>query len=229
MDKWKIVVIVLMLGALGGYAWKEQNAAQLAANPPEQTPTPATQTPGTQNTNTQTPAPAPQKQGNQKLLKLLGTVPPAWNIEKSYWVNTAAPISLQSLKGSVAIVEFWRIGCSHCQQAAPYLNALYVKNKARGLKMVAIHSPGAPDSAVNGPNPENNWNTVQQAVKGFGITYPVAFDVGGKIFKTTYGGDTYPAMMILDKAGKVQHISTGHTPLVEVQFAAALEEAMKKK
>lgn len=225
MDKWKIVVIVVLLGALGGYSWMQQNAGQTNSAPADGTPPTTNQTPNTQTTATV----PPQKAGNQQLLKLRGKVPPAWNIEKKFWVNTAAPISLESLKGSVAIVEFWRIGCSHCQQAAPFLNALYQKHKARGLKMVAIQSPGLADSPLNPPNPENNWGIVQQVVKQLGITYPVAFDEGGKLFKATYSGDTYPATIILDRQGKVQSVFSGHTPLIEVQFAAALEAALDKK
>jgi len=226
MDKWKIAVVVLLMAALGGYGWVQQNAAQTAAVTPEGSTSSANQVSNNVTPNIPTPTTAPpQKQSNAKLFALRGKVPPAWNIEKSYWVNTAAPISLQSLKGSVAIVEFWRIGCSHCQQAAPFLNGLYVKNKARGLKMVAIHSPGMAGAS----NPENNWTTVQQAVKQFGITYPVAYDVGGQLFKKTYQGDTYPALLILDKTGKVQYVFSGHTPMIEVQFAAALEDMLSRK
>ena len=102
MDKWKIVVIVLLLGALGGYGWMQQNAAQ----PQTDVPVGSTPPPGNQVPGTPAPAATPQKQSNAKLFQLRGKVPPAWNIEKKYWVNTAAPVALalalyRSSKGGV--------------------------------------------------------------------------------------------------------------------------------
>ena len=211
MDKWKTVVIVALLGALGSYGWYQQNAEQNPSSPDPSTPG-ATQAP---------PAPA-----NEKLNRLKGQAPPAWNIAAPLWINTPSPISLDSLKGSVAIVEFWRIGCSHCEEAAPFLNALYVKNKARGLKMVALHAAG--DSA-DPMNPENNWNIVQSKIKEWGITYPVANDVGGKLFKETYKGTTYPTLFILNRKGKIVYVQTGDTPQKQKLLVAEVEKQLKAK
>lgn len=208
MDKWKIVVIVVLLGALGGYGFYQQNAEQNAASAPNPS-TPVT------------PAPA-----NEKLNKLKGQAPPAWNIAAPLWVNTPAPVTLASLKGSVAIVEFWRIGCIHCEQAAPFLNFLYVKNKARGLKMVALHAAGDTKEPTN---PENNWDIVRSKVKAWGITYPVANDVDGKLFKKTYGGTTYPTLLILDRAGKVVYVQIGDTPEKQKLLVAEVEKQLKAK
>lgn len=207
MDKWKIIVIVALLGTLGGYGYYQQNAATAPQNPD-----PATQP---------TPRPA-----NEKLLKFQGQTPPAWDIAKQNWVNTPAPISLSSLRGNVSLVEFWRIGCSHCQEAAPFLDALYKKYQPKGLKMVAIHSPG---NLADPQNPELNWNTVQQRIKEWGISYPVAYDEGGKLFKEAYGGDTYPTMLILNRKGEVQQVLSGHTKEKEKQLVAALDQALAAK
>lgn len=214
MDKWKIIVVVLLLAGLSGYGMYQQNASQ---PPKPETPTdPAAQP---------TPPPA-----NQKLERLKNQAPPAWNIPADLWTNTKQPISLDSLKGSVALVEFWRIGCSHCEAASPFLDSLYKKHKGAGLKMVAIHSPGAP-----GPeNPENDWATVKQTVQSWGLSYPVAYDEGGMLFKETYGGDTYPVILLLDREGKVRLIHTGHgTRPQDVEkrrlFVAELEKMLKEK
>jgi len=212
MDKWKIVVIVVLLGALGGYGWVQQNAAQNGAFSPDPS-TPAV-------------SQAPQAPANEKLNSLMGQTPPAWNISAPLWVNTPAPISLASLKGSVAIVEFWRIGCIHCEQAAPFLNSLYVKNKARGLKMVALHAAGNTEDAMN---PENNWNLVKGKVKEWGITYPVASDVDGKLFKKTYKGTTFPTLFILNREGKVVYVQTGDTPEKQKLLVAEVEKQLKAK
>lgn len=186
MDKWKIIIIVVLLAALGGYGFYQQNASQ-APPPPDP------------NTAKKEPP------GNMKLTAMKGKTPPAWDIPANLWVNTKAPLPLASLKGSVVLLEFWRTGCPHCEHAAPFLTLLYKKYQPKGLKMVAIQTPGSPSPE----NPENNWTTVRQTVKAWGITYPVAFDEGGKLFQKVYGGDRYPVAMLLDREGKVQHVETG--------------------
>jgi thiol-disulfide isomerase/thioredoxin len=208
MDTWKIVVIVLLLGGLGGYGFYQQNAASAPPEAPirEQPETPS----------------------EGKINKLKGKTVPAWNFAKQNWVNTPAPVAPSQLKGKVTLMEFWRIGCSHCEEAAPHMEKLFKEYSPRGVKFVAIHSPGAPDEAGD-PNPENNWGTVKQKIKEWGITYPVAFDEGGKLFQNTYGGETYPTLIILDRHGIVRHISTGYTAQKEVQIRQVLETELKKK
>ena len=88
MDKWKIIIIVALLAGLGGYGFYQQNASQ-APPPPD-------------------PSTAPKEPpANEKINKMKGQVPPAWDIPANLWVNTKAPISLSSLKGSVVLLEFW--------------------------------------------------------------------------------------------------------------------------
>lgn len=212
MDKWKIGVIVLLLAGLAGYGTYQQNAPQMPQAPDPNTPQP-------------TPKPA-----NPKLLQLKGQAPPAWNIPANLWVNAPGPIAPASLKGNVTLMEFWRIGCHHCQETAPFLTKLYAQYKPRGLKMVTFHSPAnGPDNIPNPQNPENNWNGVKQTIKNWGITYPVAYDENGKLFRETYGGDTFPAILLLDRAGKVQFVLSGHTPEKERELLAAVEKMLKAK
>ena len=208
MEKWKIAVIVLLIAALGGYGFYQQN--------------PATTTPD-ETTPVATPMPS-----KQKLLKLKGQAPPSWNFDRVHWLNTPQPITPADVKGYVTFIEFWRTGCSHCEESIPFMNKLFTTYSPRGVKFIAIHSPGAPDSPAQ-PNPENNWGEVQQFAKEHGIKYPVAFDEGGVLFKQQYGGATYPTMMIVDKSGKVAFIQTGHTPDKEVAVRAALEKELKRK
>lgn len=203
MDKWKVIVVLLLLGGLGGYGYYQQKATE-APPAPEATPAPV----------------------NKLKEKYLGQVPPAWQIGAGLWANTPQPITFESLKGKVAIVEFFRIGCHHCEATVPFLNDLYKKYQGKGLQMVAIHSPSnSPDPE----NPERNWNTVKETIKQWGITYPVAYDEEGKLFKETYGGDTYPTLMILGRDGTVKHLETGHTPEKEQALIAALDTELKAK
>lgn len=208
MDKWKIVVIVLLLGSLCGYGFFQQNAENASKPDP--------------NTPQATPAPI-----SEKLSSFKGKMPPAWDIAAPLWLNTPSPMSLDSLKGSVSLLEFWRIGCPHCERSAPFLNNLYAKNKARGFKIVAMHSAGNTEDPAN---PENDWKLVKDKIKEWGITYPVASDEGGKLFKEAYGGTNYPTLIILNRKAEVVFMQTGgDSPEKKAQLTAELEKAFKAK
>lgn len=207
MEKWKVGVIVLLIVGLGGYGFYQQNAASNPGASPAETD------------STKPPPPA-----NEKLMKLQGQTPPAWNFGESNWVNSK-PITPTDTKGKVTLIEFWRIGCHHCEEAVPFMSKLFAQYSQRGVKFITIHSPGAP-----GPeNKENNWGTVKQTIKSWNIKYPVAYDEEGALFKKTYGGDTYPTILIVDRAGKIVFAQSGHTPEKEAAIVSALDKAVKSK
>jgi thiol-disulfide isomerase/thioredoxin len=130
---------------------------------------------------------------------------------------------LNELKGKIALIEFWRADCSHCQEAAPFMESLYKKYSPQGLKVVTFHSP----STGSGPEThEGNWSQVQKTMKEWGITYPVAFDEGAEVFKK-YNGARYPTVIILNREGEIEYLETGHTPEKEKSLIAAIEAMLK--
>lgn len=201
MEKWKIVVIILLLGGLLGYGFYQQA-------PRPQVPIEAPNT---------TPKPEPP-------VIPAGQPMPKWDIPQEFWANTPKPITPADVKGSVTLIEFWRAGCSHCEEAAPFMESLYKQYSARGLKMVTFHSP----AKSSGPDSEEgNWGRVQTTIKKWGITYPVAFDKDGHFF-ASIGGDTYPTVILLNREGLVEHSAVGHTPAKAQALAAQIEALLKK-
>lgn len=203
MDKWKVVVILALIFGLGGYGWYSSNAGSAGPNPQ---PTPPTGP---------TPAPTPDP------ASMVGKPLIAWDMPATLWVNTPKPVNIADLKGSVALIEFFRIGCSHCQEAAPFMEEVYKKYGARGMKMVAIQSPSKGDPA------ENDWNAVKGKVKEWGLTYPVTFDEGGSLFQGKYKLHTFPTMIVVDKAGVVRYFKSGHTPESAKALTDYLDSVLK--
>jgi len=201
MEKWKGVVIALIIAAVGLYGW-------FASRPP-----------------------APQDvekppAGEQDLQKLVGKPAPEFNIPAALWTNTdgSQPVSVASLKGHVTIVEFWRTTCPHCKDAAPFMEHLYEKYKKQGLKMVGIQSPSTnPDPKFE----ENDWSQVRAVVKEWGITYPVGFDEQAALFKKKYFGALYPTALILDKNGVVQYAETGYDDDKAKKLELALQQIIQ--
>lgn len=139
---------------------------------------------------------------------LVGKKFDGWIIAQKYWTNTPEAIWLGGLQDQVTVIDFFRINCTHCQDAAPSREALYLKYRARGLKMVGFHSPGI-IADIN--NPENIWSDVKDTVKQWKLTYPIAFDKDRAFFdknKFCY----YPTVLVLDRKGVVRFQQTGYSP-----------------
>src|SRR5882672_2776909 len=83
------------------------------------------------------------------------------------WINSA-PLTRESLRGKVVLVDFWTFQCSNCLAALPHVKALYAKYKDEGFVVIGVHTPELPDERV----PAN----VRAAVKNLGVAYPVVID-----------------------------------------------------
>ena len=204
MEKWKLVLIMLLLGGVAGYGFYQQNAAS--------------QLPDVQ--------PTPLPPGGSTRSSLLNKPAAAWNIPSELWMNTPQPISLQDVKGHITIVEFFRIECSHCQEAAPFMSSLYTKYKPQGLRMVAFQSPGKAAS-------ENDWSKVQATLRRWKVTYPVAFDKNAALFKGKYNGKAFPTVFVLDEKGIIRFrligLHDGRAQALENVIVKALRHAKAKR
>ncbi|HEX8833948.1 MAG TPA: TlpA disulfide reductase family protein, partial [Abditibacteriaceae bacterium] len=91
---------------------------------------------------------------------------------------------------------------------------------AKGLKIVAIQSPGISEE-------ENDWNNVKSVVKSWNLPYAVAFDAQSQFFKNVIGGTTYPTIFVQDPKGIVRFVQTGHTPAKAMELEAFLKKSLK--
>jgi thiol-disulfide isomerase/thioredoxin len=200
MDKWKVVLIVFLLGGLAGYGFYQQ--ATLGETPEniQSTPPPV-----------EDPTKGP----------LVGKPAAPWNIPAGSWMNTPQPISLQDVKGHVTIIEFFRIECPHCEDAVPFMRSLYTKYRPQGLRMVAIQSPG--DAPA-----ENDWKKVQATLRRWNVPYPVAFDKNADVFVQKYQGDVYPTVLVLDEKGIIRYQETGYDEATAKSLESFIVKSLKK-
>jgi thiol-disulfide isomerase/thioredoxin len=209
MEKWKILVIIGLLSSLAVFGVMQNKPATA----PESVPS-------------GTAGPAPVVTPNPQLAKMIGARPLPWNIPAANWKNTPKPVTLNDLKGQVAVIEFWRFQCSHCQQAVPFLSQLYNQYKGR-VKFVTFQSPGP----LTADNPETSWKSVQEFIKVTNIPYPVAFDEGRKLkdqYTKTFGVDRYPFTIVLDKKGDIRHAETGFDSEKGRMLVQELEKLLKE-
>ena len=121
------------------------------------------------------------------------------------WINTDG-IKLEDLKGKVVLIDFWTYSCINCIRTIPYIEGWYEKYKDDGFIVIGVHSP---EFAF-----ERELSNVQEAVKDYGITYPVGLDNDFKTWRA-YNNKYWPAHYFIDKNGKVRHTHFGEGEYTE--------------
>ncbi len=216
MEKWKIGAIALLLAGFAGFA-ATQNKPPIAGSETAPTDNAASET-------KDEPLPS-----DPKVAALIGTAPPAWSIPANLWVNAKKPLTPADLKGKVTLLEFFRIGCSHCEEAVPFIEAMQKEYAPHGLQIITLQSPGMLASDIkpgDAPNPELDWDTVKGWLKERKVTYPVAFDTD-RIIKGKTGITTYPLSLVVNREGKIIYGQTGHTTEKSQALAAVIEKEMR--
>ncbi|MBI3608181.1 MAG: redoxin domain-containing protein [Nitrospirae bacterium] len=115
------------------------------------------------------------------------------------WINSR-PLSIQALRGSVVLVEFWTSGCFNCRNVEPRVKAWYQRYADRGLGVVGVHTP---EFAY-----EKDIAAVTRYVTDHDIRYPVVTDNNYAIWNR-YGNHYWPAMYLIDKRGIIRYVRVG--------------------
>lgn len=134
-----------------------------------------------------------KNQENSPVLFDEGPMPPLDGA--TLWLNSP-PLSPESLRGKVVLVDFWTYSCINCLRTLPYLKTWYSKYHSRGLEIIGVH---APEFAFE-KDPEN----VKKAVRELGISYPVALDNHLTIWRA-FNNQYWPADYFIDAQGRIRH------------------------
>lgn len=134
----------------------------------------------------------------------VGELPPA--IDAASWINTDDAPSLESLRGSVAVIEFWATWCGPCVANIPHLNELHTKHAGDGLVIVALTDQS------------------ERGIASFLDSTPMDYTIGaGSDTFRAYGVTGIPHAFVLGRDGTI--VWQGHpaTPGMETAIADALE------
>jgi len=110
-------------------------------------------------------------------------------------VNGKGSITLESLSGKIAVVDFWATWCGPCKQSFPKLEELAKQNTGK-VQVIGI----SVDDKADG---------VADFAKANGATFPIGWDDGHTI-AGRWKVDTMPTTYILDTTGKVRFIHAGY-------------------
>ncbi len=174
-----------MLAPDGGLA----SQTKAAATP---RPTPLALTP------TQTPvAPTSAPRVVSASLPDAGLAPDFTGITR--WLDSPA-LRLADLRGKVVLVNFWTFECINCIHTLPSVTAWYARYHTQGLVVVGVHTPEFQF--------EHDTANVQQAMRQYGIAYPVAQDNNYATWNA-YRNEYWPAEYLIDKQGHVRYTHFG--------------------
>jgi cytochrome c biogenesis protein CcdA/thiol-disulfide isomerase/thioredoxin len=133
------------------------------------------------------------------------------------WLNSP-PLTPESLRGKVVVVDFWTYSCINCLRALPYVESWYQKYKDHGLVVIGVH---APEFAF-----EKDPNNVRRAVADLKVTYPVALDNDYAIWQA-FNNQYWPAHYFIDATGRIRahHFGEGNYDESEQIIRTLLTEA----
>ncbi len=111
------------------------------------------------------------------------------------WLNSP-PLTPESLKGKVVLIDFWTYSCINCLRTIPYIKAWAEKYKDHGLVVIGVHTP---EFAF-----ERDVDNVRRAVSDLKIGYPVAIDDDYKIWRA-FDNEYWPAHYFIDAQGRMRY------------------------
>jgi thiol-disulfide isomerase/thioredoxin len=126
------------------------------------------------------------------------------------WLNVDQPLTLQSLRGKVVLVDFFTYSCINCIRTLPYLTSWYEKYRDQGLVVVGVHTPEFEF--------EKKTSNVADALKKYNIAYPVAQDNDFGTWQA-YHNQYWPAHYLIDATGNIREYHFGEGNYVETEKA----------
>ncbi|MEZ4587950.1 MAG: TlpA disulfide reductase family protein [Gemmatimonadales bacterium] len=121
------------------------------------------------------------------------------------------PVSSESLRGRVVLVNVWATWCPPCRIEMPLLEAMYQRHRERGLVVLGLSVDTKPADSVRAFLEERK------------ITYPVAI-VGDPVIDALGGVTGYPTSFLIDREGRIRHRALG--PLAMASFEPAVRRAL---
>ncbi len=139
-------------------------------------------------------------------------------VAPSGYLNTGgAPITLESLRGKVVILDFMTYSCNNCRAVIPHLSEWAELYRDQGLVVVGIHTP---EFAF-----EREMDNVEKALASLGVSFPVVLDNDYGTWRA-YNNHYWPHLFLIDREGNIvyDHIGEGAYEETESYIQKLLNE-----
>ena len=115
------------------------------------------------------------------------------------WIN-GDPVTSESLRGKVVLIDFWTWDCINCQHTLPHVREWATKYQPQGLVVIGVHTPEYPW--------EKPLSSVKNAVKKWQLPYRVVTDNNYQIWNA-FGNQYWPAHYYFDAKGQLRYTAFG--------------------
>ena len=137
-------------------------------------------------------------------------------ISAEVWINSP-PLTLSRMRGKVLLIDFWEYTCIDCIRTFPYLKRWHSLYAPLGLVVIGVHTP----QFAFAKDPQR----IADAVKRFGLTFPVAVDSDARIWKA-FHNDARPAEYLIDQDGHLEYSHAGEGE--DAQFERLIQQLLRQ-
>ncbi len=136
----------------------------------------------------------------------MGDAPPLWTI--AHWLNTPAPLSLESLRGRAVLAVAFQMLCPGCVSVGlPQALKARATFRDEDLVVVGLHTVFEHHEA------QGSAAALKAFLHEYRIGFPVgidAQDAGGPVTMRAYGMRGTPTTLLYDRAGRLRMHQFGH-------------------
>jgi thiol-disulfide isomerase/thioredoxin len=145
--------------------------------------------------------------------------PIAPEISSGTWINSE-PLTLQSLRGRVVVVDLWTFACYNCRNALPAVKNWDARYRNQGVTVIGVHTPEL--------DTERNLDNLRHEIAELGIRFPVVSDNDFSTWNA-YRVNAWPTWFVIDKQGRIrwQHVGEGAYKETEQVIEQLLAEETK--
>lgn len=123
-----------------------------------------------------------------------------------------AEVSLDELRDSVVVLDFWATWCGPCRRELPMVQRTYEDFKEKNVAVLAV-SVDSDTSAVRPYAAKHN------------LTLPIAF---GRELGGTYGASSIPMLVVIDGGGQIRYVHRGYHPDLEEVLPEEIKELLEE-
>ena len=132
------------------------------------------------------------------------------------WINSE-PLTMESLRGRVVLIDFWTYSCINCIRTIPFLQTWHERYADQGLVILGVHTPEFEFEKV--------YDNVVEATEEMGVAWPVVQDNDFTVWGS-YNNRFWPAKYLIDKTGEIRyrHFGEGRYAETEAKIRELLAE-----
>ncbi len=122
-------------------------------------------------------------------------------------------LSLSGLQGKAVVINLWASWCPPCRAEMPAIQAVYERNRERGLEVLAVNTTF-----------QDSERDAASFVQEFALTFPVPLDRTGSVSRQ-YQLRALPTTFFVDREGVIRKVVIGG-PMSETTIQTAVEEIL---